>query len=164
MFVFFLIKSTAWLVGSVDRISCFGFMYKSSYFFPGPLIFLKANVCVCVWVCVCVCECVCVLSHVWPTLCDATDCSLPGSSVHGGFQARILEWVAILPPGDFLNPVKEPESPASPALACRFFTIEPPEFVLRHFMYVLYYAKSYLPGPWYPGDTPWINGYILSFE
>ena len=30
-----------------------------------------------------------------PTLCDPTDCSLPGSSVHGIFQARILEWAAI---------------------------------------------------------------------
>ena len=30
-----------------------------------------------------------------PTLCDTMDCSLPGSSVHGIFQARILEWVAI---------------------------------------------------------------------
>ena len=30
-----------------------------------------------------------------PTLWDPMDCSLPGSSVHGIFQARILEWVAI---------------------------------------------------------------------
>ena len=30
-----------------------------------------------------------------PTLCDPMDCSLPGFSVHGIFQARILEWVAI---------------------------------------------------------------------
>ena len=30
-----------------------------------------------------------------PTLCDLMDCSLPDSSVHGIFQARILEWVAI---------------------------------------------------------------------
>ena len=30
------------------------------------------------------------------TLCDPVDCSLPGSSVHGILQARILEWVAIL--------------------------------------------------------------------
>ena len=30
-----------------------------------------------------------------PTLCDPMDGSLPGSSVHGIFQARILEWVAI---------------------------------------------------------------------
>ena len=29
------------------------------------------------------------------TLCDPMDCSLPGSSIHGIFQARILEWVAI---------------------------------------------------------------------
>ena len=29
-------------------------------------------------------------------LCNAMDCSLMGSSVHGIFQARILEWVAIL--------------------------------------------------------------------
>ena len=33
------------------------------------------------------------LSHVW--FCDPMDCSLPGSSVHGIFQARVLEWVAI---------------------------------------------------------------------
>ena len=30
-----------------------------------------------------------------PTLCNPMDCSLPGSSVHGIFQARILEWVDI---------------------------------------------------------------------
>ena len=30
-----------------------------------------------------------------PTLCDPVDCSLPGSSVHGILQARILEWVTI---------------------------------------------------------------------
>ena len=33
------------------------------------------------------------LSCVW--LCDPTDCSLPGSSVRGILQARILEWVAV---------------------------------------------------------------------
>ncbi|CAI9170699.1 unnamed protein product [Rangifer tarandus platyrhynchus] len=30
-----------------------------------------------------------------PTLCNPMDCSLPGSSVHRIFQARVLEWVAI---------------------------------------------------------------------
>ena len=35
-------------------------------------------------------------SHqLYPTLCDLMDCRLPGSSVHGVLQARILEWVAI---------------------------------------------------------------------
>ena len=30
-----------------------------------------------------------------PSLCDPIDCSPPGSSVHGIFQARVLEWGAI---------------------------------------------------------------------
>ena len=30
-----------------------------------------------------------------PTLQDPMDCSLPGSSIHGIFQARVLEWAAI---------------------------------------------------------------------
>jgi len=30
-----------------------------------------------------------------PTLCNPMDCSLQGSSVHGIFQAKVLEWVAI---------------------------------------------------------------------
>ena len=30
-----------------------------------------------------------------PTLSDPMDCSLPGSSIHGIFQARLLEWSAI---------------------------------------------------------------------
>ena len=29
-----------------------------------------------------------------PTLCDPMDCSLPGSIIHGIFQARVLEWGA----------------------------------------------------------------------
>ena len=34
-------------------------------------------------------------SEVAPTLRDPMDCSLPGSAVHGIFQARVLEWGAI---------------------------------------------------------------------
>ena len=37
----------------------------------------------------------CEVTQLCPTLCDPMDCSLPGSSVHGIFQARVLEWVAI---------------------------------------------------------------------
>ena len=44
-----------------------------------------------------------------PTLSDPVDCSLPGSSVHGIFQARVLEWDAT-------------SSFMSPALAARFLT------------------------------------------
>ena len=35
------------------------------------------------------------VAQSYPTLCDPMDCCLPGSSVHGILQARILEWVAI---------------------------------------------------------------------
>ena len=35
------------------------------------------------------------VNQLCPTLCDPTDFSLPGFSVHGIFQTRVLEWVAI---------------------------------------------------------------------
>ena len=35
------------------------------------------------------------VAQSYPTLSDPMDCSLPGSSVHGIFQARVLEWGAI---------------------------------------------------------------------
>ena len=37
----------------------------------------------------------CLITKLCPTLCNHVDCSPPGSSVHGIFQAKILEWVAI---------------------------------------------------------------------
>ena len=36
------------------------------------------------------------VAHSCQTLCSPIDCSLPGSSIHRIFQARVLEWVAIL--------------------------------------------------------------------
>ena len=57
-----------------------------------------------------------------PTLCDPVNCSLSGSSVHGIFQARILEQVAIFYSRGSSQPGIEPVSLASPALAGRFFT------------------------------------------
>ena len=35
------------------------------------------------------------VAQLCPTLSNPMDCSLPGSSIHGIFQARVLEWVAI---------------------------------------------------------------------
>ena len=35
------------------------------------------------------------VAQSYPTLCEPMDCSPPGSSAHGIFQARILEWVAM---------------------------------------------------------------------
>ena len=48
--------------------------------------------------------------------CDPMDHGPPGTSVHGVLQPRILEWVAMPPPGDLPDPGIEPTSPASPAL------------------------------------------------
>ena len=47
-----------------------------------------------------------------PILCDSWNCSLPGSSVLGILQARIVEWVAISFSRDLPNPGIEPGSPA----------------------------------------------------
>ena len=38
------------------------------------------------------------VTQLCPTICDPMDCSLPGSSVHGVFQARVLEWSALPSP------------------------------------------------------------------
>ena len=46
------------------------------------------------------------------TLSDPMDCSLSGSSVHGIFQARVLEWIAIAFSRDLPNPGIEPWSPS----------------------------------------------------
>ena len=61
------------------------------------------------------------------------DCSPPGSSVHGIFQARVLEWDAkdwsglLFPtPGDLPHPGTEPMSLDSPALQADFLTTVPP--------------------------------------
>ena len=70
-------------------------------------------------------QAVCVFSHVW-FFCDPMDCRLSGSSVHGIYQARILEWVATTysqDPWDLLNPRIES---TSPALEGGFFTTASP--------------------------------------
>ena len=69
--------------------------------------------------------CVCVCAQLYPTLCDPMGYSLPGSSVHRVFQARILE-LPVPSPADLPDPGIEPMSLASPALAGGFFTVEPP--------------------------------------
>ena len=43
---------------------------------------------------------------------SSMDCSLPGASVHGILQARILEWVAFPSPEDLPNSRIKPRSPA----------------------------------------------------
>ena len=95
-----------------------------SVFVLGPYCFNH-----CSFMCVCVCT---KLLQSCPTLCDPMDCSLPGSFVHGIFQARILEWkkktkeywsgLLCPPPEDVPDPGIEPAPLMSPALAGGFFT------------------------------------------
>ena len=59
----------------------------------GAVLFLFWRLCACAFT-------TATTLYVWvaklnPTLWDPMDCSLPGSSVHGILQPRILEWVAI---------------------------------------------------------------------
>ena len=42
-----------------------------------------------------VCAVLCFVAQSCPTLCKPVGCSLPGSSVHGILQTRILQWVAM---------------------------------------------------------------------
>ena len=66
----------------------------------------------------------CLVTKSCPTLCDPTDYCPPGSSVHGILQARLLQWVKpVLSLGNLPDPGIQS---TPPAVACRFFTSEPP--------------------------------------
>ena len=69
----------------------------------------------------------------------------PQAPLSVGFS-RHEYWTGLpfLPPGDLPNPRMEPESPASSALAGRFFTTEPPGKPLRCLIPVSYYCLSLL--------------------
>ena len=85
------------------------FAWRCFLFSPG------AGSCVSAWL----------LSRV-PRFGTPMDCSPPDSAVCEILQARILEWGPCPAPGDLPDPGIKPASPATPALAGRFFTTEPP--------------------------------------
>ena len=69
------------------------------------------------------------------TLCDPMDCSLPGFSVHGIFQTRILEWVSMPSSRGSFWPRDWSWGSSSPAVAGKFFTIVPwgkPVTIYKH--------------------------------
>ena len=73
-----------------------------------------------------------------PTLSDPMDCSLPGSSVHGIPQARILERLPFASPGDL------PDSGikfGSPTLQADYLPSEPPEKPMKITVCVLNWSK-----------------------
>ena len=101
------------------------------------------------------------------------DYSLPGSSVHGISQARILEWLPFPSPGDLSYSGIASVSLVSPVLAGGFFTTAPPRDTLR---YVISVFKSSFPFPQYrkacqrlaqfakPGEAPLTQSTIIITE
>ena len=66
-----------------------------------------------------------------PTLCDPMDSSLPGFTVHGIFQARILEWAAV----SFSRESSQPRDRTRVScLAGSFFTAKPSVLVICTFL------------------------------
>ena len=99
------------------------------------------------------------------------DCSLPGSSVHGILQARILEWVAFPSQGDLSDPRIEPTSLMSPALADGFFitseTLEAPSWGI-HIQILIVLAKTITErvqqGKVWMAPSSWLIDWVMSFE
>ena len=73
------------------KVSCIARRFFINWAIREALVFL--------FVCMCV-----LVAQSGSTLCDLMDCGLPGSSVHGISQAKILEWVAISSPRDVPKP------------------------------------------------------------
>ena len=100
-------------------VKCYCFFY---------MIFLYANQIIMIFLlsailsfCWCCCCCCLVTKSSW-TLCNPMDCSPPGSSVHGIFQARILEWLPFPSPEDLPWPRDRTQVSC---LAGRLFITEP---------------------------------------
>ena len=79
------------------------------------------------------------------TLCDPMDCSLPGSSVHGILQARILEWAAMPSSRDLPDPGIDPASLRSPGLAGGFFTTSATWEALPSSCYLMSGSGRFIP-------------------
>ena len=80
---------------------------------------------ICVYICIYVLYAK--LLQSCPTLCNAMDCSLSVSSVHGIFQARILEWVAFSFSRGSSQARDQNLISSGSVFAGRFFTSETPE-------------------------------------
>ena len=86
----------------------------------------------------CVCVCVCVRAQSCLTLCNSMDCSPPGSSVHGIFQARILKWVAMSFSRDLPNSGIKPLSHQASYIGGQILY-----HCIMHLYYMLYINKMF---------------------
>ena len=116
------------------------------------------RMCVCVCVCVCLCVSHLVVSNsLWPM-----DYSLPGSSVHGILQARILEWVTI----PFSRGFSQPRDQTWVShIAGKFFTV----WATReaHTWYYIIYSLKRVWKLLVVGDYKWFfceNGFDSQFK
>ena len=66
----------------------------------------------------------CLVAKSFLTPWDPTDCSLPGSSIHGISQQEYWSGLLVPPPGDLPDPRTEPESSMSPALQADSLPVE----------------------------------------
>ena len=85
----------------------------------------------------------CSVTQLYLTLCDPMDCSSPGSSVQGISQVKVLEALPLSPPGDLPDSGIESRTPASPALAVRFFISKPPGKPYIFWIVTAYYIDIY---------------------
>ena len=98
------------------------------------------------------------VTQLCPILCDSMDCSLPGFSVHGIFQARVLEWVAI----SFSRGSSQPRDWTRVSrIAGRCFTLGGWKY-FPHKQEMGILRKAFLPGRT-PRDLAWFQ-YIFHFQ
>ena len=111
------------------------------------------------------CVCVCVSAHTqsYLMLCDCMDCSLLGSSVHGIFQARILEWLPLPSPWNLPCPGTEPRSPVSLTLAgalLQLYHLGSPKS--RYFLVILHFADIHALGGIYSNPISMIEIHLIN--
>ena len=106
--------------------------------------------------------CACSVAQPCSTLCNPMDCNLPGSSVHGNFQARILEQVAISYSRGSSQPRNQICASCVSCIGRRLFTTEPPQSFLFFLFSALHHSPSnglwgfrdLASGPLWPYHSP----------
>ena len=91
-----------------------------------------------------------------PTLCDPMDSRLSGSSVHGTFQARILEWAAVPSSRVSSKPRDQTCVFMPPALAGGVFTTSP-TWEVRTNVYASILNPQFIPTP----SPPLVTKFVL---
>ena len=98
----FLITWLRWCLSDVSTVKVLFFFFPLWVFYRGISCSYTVSVI----------KCKVLVTQSCPAVCNPIDYSLPGSSIHWIFQARILEWVAISFSRGFSDPGIQPRSPA----------------------------------------------------